>query len=42
MDFVLILGMNEAICQLAMANNVLVWSCDEEGRWSCLENGIKV
>ena len=38
---VLLLGLNEATYQLAMGRQCsLVWSCVEEGGWSCLEKRL--
>ena len=39
----LMLGLNEAIDQLATANSLcLAWSCVENGEWSCVEGGRMV
>ena len=39
-NLMLIMGLNETIDHLAMANCSLVWSCVEEGEWSYLMKGI--
>ena len=38
-DLMLMMGLKETMHQLAM-QCLLIWSCFEERRWSCVENGI--
>ena len=37
-NLMLMLGLNETMEMLAMANIALALSCVEEGRWSCFQN----
>ena len=37
----LMLGLNEGIGQLTIADCSLAWSCVEERGWSCLKKGIR-
>ena len=41
-DLMFMLGMNETIHHLAMAECLLVWSYAEERGWACLEKRIRI